>query len=179
MGHQKWFLIKNSDCEDFKDKIQKTKEAVLDVLGKSAGTHFHKKFLLKKDVQADSSVVPLDLSKINQDCCEEIHISETFIDYTTAEGDVISCSVEKKGSKRSFAYTHKCTILKNGQKVLKKKNISAAEYLQYKSNIKKDHKVLRSKRVCIIDNGMYIIVDYFPESDGQPLLAIIQVKGSN
>lgn len=48
MGHQKWFLIKNNDCNDFKDKIQKTKEAVLNVLGKSAGTHFHKKFLLKK-----------------------------------------------------------------------------------------------------------------------------------
>lgn len=46
MGHQKWVLIRNSDCDDFKDKIQKTKEAVLEVLGKSAGTHFHKKFLL-------------------------------------------------------------------------------------------------------------------------------------
>ena len=49
MGHQKWILIGNKDCIDFKDKIQKSKEAVLDVLGKSAGTHFHKKFLLKKD----------------------------------------------------------------------------------------------------------------------------------
>jgi len=173
MGHQKWFLIKNSDCENFKDKIQKTKEAVLDVLGKSAGTHFHKKFLLKKDKQADSSAVPLDLSKIKQDCCEEIQITETFIDYTTTEGKVISCSVEKKGSKRSFAYTHKCTIFKNGQQVLKKKNISAAEYFQYKSNAIKGTKQLRSKRVCIIDNGMYIIVDYFPEIDGQPLIAII------
>jgi len=133
MGHQKWFLIKNSDCTDFKDKIQKTKEAVLDVLGKSAGTHFHKKFLLCKDKKADSSAVPLDLSNIKQDCTEEIHLSETYIDYQTAEGDVISCSVEKKGSKRSFTYTHKLTILKNGQKILKKKSISAAEYIQYKS----------------------------------------------
>ena len=49
MGHQKWILIKNSDCIDFKDKIQKAKEAVLDVLGKMTGTHFHKKFLLKKE----------------------------------------------------------------------------------------------------------------------------------
>lgn len=62
MGHQKWILINNRDCIDFKDKIQKSKEAVLDVLGKSAGTHFHKKFLLKKDKQADISVLPLELS---------------------------------------------------------------------------------------------------------------------
>jgi hypothetical protein len=64
MGHQKWFLIKN-DCHDFKDKIQRCKDAVLDVLGKSAGTHFHKKFLLKKSPKADSAAIPLDLSNLN------------------------------------------------------------------------------------------------------------------
>ena len=53
MGHQKWFLIKNKECVDFKDKIQKTKEAVLETLGKSAGTHFHKKFLLRKEPVQD------------------------------------------------------------------------------------------------------------------------------
>ena len=65
MGHVKWFLIGNKDCNSFKEKIQKTKEAVLDVLGKSAGTHFHKKYLLKKDPKADSSVLPIDLSAID------------------------------------------------------------------------------------------------------------------
>ena len=179
MGHQKWVLIKNKDCVDFKDKIQKTKEAVLDVLGKSAGTHFHKKFLLKKDPQADISAIPLDLSLLDENCFEEIIISETFIDFKTNEGDVIQCSVEKKGSKNSYTYTHKLTVMKNGQRLLKKKNISASEYIQYKSQIKKGTTQLRSKRVCIIDNGMYIIVDYFPQKDGAPMLGIIQVKQSN
>ena len=74
MGHQKWVLIGNKDCIDFKDKIQKSKEAVLDVLGKSAGTHFHKKFLLAKDKQADDSVLPLNLVKVDNACLEEIHV---------------------------------------------------------------------------------------------------------
>jgi hypothetical protein len=56
---------------------------------------------------------------------------------------------------------------------LKKKNISAAEYIQMKSQIKKGSRTLKTKRVCIIDNGVYIIVDYFPEIDGAPLLGII------
>ena len=77
--------------------------------------------------------MPLDLSSIDQDCLEEIHISETFINYQTNEGDVISCSVEKKGTRSSFTYTHKLTIMKNGQKILKKRHISAAEYIQYLS----------------------------------------------
>mmetsp|Transcript_18825 Transcript_18825/g.32156 ORF Transcript_18825/g.32156 Transcript_18825/m.32156 type:complete len:249 (+) Transcript_18825:506-1252(+) len=64
MGHQKWILIKNQECQDFKDKIMKVKESVLDVLGKSAGAHFHKKFLLMKHRTVDNSVLPLDLSEI-------------------------------------------------------------------------------------------------------------------
>jgi len=97
MGHQKWILIGNKDCKDFKDKIEKSKDAVLNVLGKSAGTHFHKKFLLKKDKQADVSALPLNLNQISEACIDEIYVSETFIDYKTSEGEVISCSVEKKG----------------------------------------------------------------------------------
>lgn len=60
MGHQNWILIKNTDCKDFDDKIKKVKESVLNVLGKSTGTHFHKKFLLKKKKMQDSSAMPLD-----------------------------------------------------------------------------------------------------------------------
>lgn len=43
------------------DKIDKTKEAVLETIGKSAGTHFHKKLLLRKDPKADISALPIDL----------------------------------------------------------------------------------------------------------------------
>ena len=57
--------------------------------------------------------------------------------------------------------------------MLKKRNISAAEYIQAKSSIKKGTRVLKTKRVCIISDGVYVIVDYFPETDGQPMLGII------
>jgi CYTH domain-containing protein len=103
-------------------------------------------------------------------------MSETFIDFHTNEGKIINCSVEKKGSHFSFSYTLKTTILKNGQKILKKKNISASEYISYKSMKSKDTETIRSKRLCIIDNGVYVIVDYYMEIDGQPMIAIIQVK---
>jgi len=62
MGHQKWVLIGNEDSIDFKDKIWRTKEAVLDVIGKSSGTHFHKKFLLHKFHTPDNLAIPLDLN---------------------------------------------------------------------------------------------------------------------
>lgn len=179
MGHQKWILIKNTDCSTFIEKIQKTKESVLDVIGKSAGTHFHKKLLLRKIPKADSSAVPIDLQDIDPDCYEEIYLSETFIDYKTKEGEVISCSVEKKGAKNHYSYTLKLNVLINGEKLLKKRNISAAEYIQYKSQIRQGTMTLKTKRLCIIDNGVYIIVDYFNETDGEPMLGIIQVRRGN
>jgi len=179
MGHQKWILIKNSESRDFMDKIEKTKEAVFDVIGKSAGTHFHKKFLLEKAEKADMSAIPMTLKNLDTNCFEEIFISETFINYRTPEGKVLSCSVEKKGAKKHFTYTHKLSILVNDEKLLKKKNISASEYIQYKSQIKKGTTTLKTRRLCIVDNGVYIIVDYFPEKDGAPMLGIIQVKRGN
>lgn len=151
----------------------------MDVIGKTAGAHFHKKLLLQKCPKADISAIPLDYSLIDQVYTEEINIWETFIDYKTREGDVISCSVEKKGAKNHFTYTHKLNLIVNNQKVLKKRTISAAEYIQQMSNIKKGTKTVRVKRMCLIDNGVYILIDYYPETDGQPMLGIIQVRKGN
>ncbi len=66
--------------------------------------------------------------------------------------------------------------MKNGQKLEKKKMISAAEYINYQSQIKKGTQPLKFKRLCIIDNGVYIIVNYFNEQEGAPLLGVIQVR---
>ena len=107
---------------------------------------------------------------------EVITTNETFIDYQSPEGDVISCSIEKKGSKNSYTYTHKITSQTNGQRIHKKKTISAVEYIKYFAQKKKGTSTVRGKRVCIIDNGFYIMVDYYPEVDGQPMLGIIQVR---
>jgi DNA-binding GntR family transcriptional regulator len=121
---------------------------------------------LQKYPQADSSAIPLDFSNIHQGYYEEINIMETFIDYKTREGIVISSSVEKKGAKNHFTYTLKINLIVNKQHVLKKRNISAGEYIQYMSNIKKDTKTLRVKRMCLIDNSVYILLDYYPDIDG-------------
>lgn len=126
--------------------------------------------------QADSSAIPLESSLIDKAYFEEISIWETFIDYKTHEGDVISSSVEKKGAKNHFTYTHKVNLIVNKQKVVKKRNISAAEYIQFMSNIKKGTQTIRVKRMCLIDNAIYIMVDYYPEIDGQPMLGIVQVR---
>ena len=134
---------------------------MLDVLGKSAGAYFHKKYLLQKTSPADNRVLPIDLSSVEQRSFEEIFVTEFLIDYKTTEGEVIRSSVEKRGSKASFTYTLNVKLQKKGQIVQKKKSISPHEYIGYKSMIQKGTVPLKSKRVCIIDNGVYIIINYF------------------
>jgi hypothetical protein len=146
---------------------------VLDVLGKSAGAYFHKKFLLRKDKKADNRVLPIDLSSVKHSAFEEIFVTEFLIDYKSEEGEVIRSSVEKRGSKNSFTYTLNVKLRKKGQVVEKKKSISPTEYIAYKPMISKGTVPLRSKRVCIIDNGVYIIINFFQEVDGEPMLGII------
>lgn len=46
---------------------------MLNILGKSAGTHFYKKFLLKKSPKADISAIPLDI-KVDISQMEEVSI---------------------------------------------------------------------------------------------------------
>jgi len=35
---------------------------------------------------------------------------------------------------------------------------------------------ISANRICTIDNGIYMIMDYYPKVDGQPVICIIQVN---
>jgi hypothetical protein len=77
-------------------------------------------------------------------------------------------SVEKKGSNKSFTYTLKQTITRNGERQLKKKCISASEFVEIDSGDRSDQtrQTLHSSRVCTIDKGVYMIFDYYEHIDG-------------
>lgn len=48
----------------------------------------------------------------------------------------------------------------------KRRNLSVAEYNLAKAAIKKGTKTLETRRICILSDDVYLIVDYFPELDG-------------
>lgn len=60
-----------------------------------------------------------------------------------------------------------------GEKQLKKKCISSQEYVELRQNADPARKTLVSHRVCMIDNGLYMIFDYYEDVDGQPVTCII------
>jgi hypothetical protein len=148
-------------------------------LGHKSGTQFYKKFLLKKTHTTHQNggaffgqnSIPIDFDRESN--YEQVENFETWL--KISDRSVKECTVEKRGANRCFTYTHKRTI-KNGNEVqLKKKCISAAEYIQISDNLDPTRDQLASKRVCIIEDGIYMVFDFYEKIDGQPLTCIIQI----
>ena len=164
----------DNNCDDFNAKIARAKDRVHFILGKSqAGSSFYRKFLLKKSTSKSktTSTVPIELGR--DQAFEESQVIETYIKYSTTEGKVIEASVEKRGSNLAFTYTHKMTLEKHGQRYQKKKAISAADYIDLEQTKLPEMRTLVATRLVTIDQGLYIIIDYYPEVDGQPMICII------
>lgn len=68
------------------------------------------------------------------------------------------------------------TLEKNGQRYAKKKAISAADYIDLEQTKLPDMKTLTGTRIVTIDKNLYIIIDYYPEVDSQPMICIIQIN---
>lgn len=58
----------------------------------------------------------------------------------------------------------------------RKRSISAAEYVEMESQRRTDIKPLHSTRLCTIDEGIYMIIDWYENVPEQPLTCVIQVN---
>jgi len=173
LGHRHWKMIDNN-VPDFNSKINKAKETIQHFLGHRAGQSFYRKFLLKKsDSRVLRTSIPIDLA--DKMSFEESQVYETFIKFASNEGKVLESSIEKKGQNRAFTYTHKILLERNGQKMQKKRSISASEYIELSQNrIDSLHQIF-AQRLCTIDENFYMIFDFYPEIEDQPLICIIQI----
>jgi len=164
----------DNNVPDFNSKINKAKETIQHFLGHRAGQSFYRKFLLKKsDSRVLRTSIPIDLA--DKMSFEESQVYETFIKFASNEGKVLESSIEKKGQNRAFTYTHKILLERNGQKMQKKRSISASEYIELSQNrIDSLHQIF-AQRLCTIDENFYMIFDFYPEIEDQPLICIIQI----
>jgi hypothetical protein len=72
----------------------------------------------------------------------------------------------REGNKNSFNYTHKVQEKIKGQLTNKMRIITAGEYIELMSQQRTDMRPLDSTRLCIIDDGLYIIVDWYDNLPG-------------
>lgn len=57
----------------------------------------------------------------------------------------------------------------------KKRSISASEYIELSQNKIETSKQVYAQRICMIDANFYMIFDFYPEIEDQPLICVIQI----
>jgi len=128
-GHSRLFIVDNN-CVDFNAKIKRCQQHCQQVLGITSGTSFYKKYLLVKKNLANGFAFPVDFG--NHLRHEVLQTIETWL--KPQDKNEVERSIEKKGSNKAYTYTLKSTIDDKGQKQLKKKAISSAEYVENRLN---------------------------------------------
>lgn len=102
-------------------KIQYCIKRCLAVIGMPRPSSMNKKFLLACDGKGLEDLVPQDIK------CEVFKVEETFI-HSAVVGQ--SSMLLKIGKNDSFTYSHHIKFVQKGEKIVKKRGITAREYIE-------------------------------------------------
>lgn len=126
------------------------------------------KFLLVSDQCNYDIKVPKTIKK------EFFQLDDTFLQTDLEDGQSM---VRKIGKNDSFIYSNEWRYLQNGEKIQKKKQITAREYIELLEMKDKSKKQVRKIRQCFIYERQYFMVESFMNVDGSPSILRIETTG--
>ena len=141
-------------------KIDNCLETVLKFIGLPSPSTFIKKFLLIADKSNYDLTVPRNVKK------EYFNIEETFLMLSSEEQ--IDNVVRKIGKNDSFIYYHETKVMQNQERIVRKRQITAREYIELLEQKDRDKKVIKKLRQCFIYEQQYFMVDTFLNVKGFP-----------
>jgi hypothetical protein len=159
VGHPHFSIIQNN-FQTFQMKIDNCLETVLKFIGLPSPSTFIKKFLLIADKSNYDLTVPRNVKK------EYFNIEETFLMLSSEEQ--IDTVVRKIGKNDSFIYYHETKVMQNQERIVKKRQITAREYIELLEQKDRDKKVIKKLRQCFIYEQQYFMVDTFLNVKGFP-----------
>ena len=119
-------------------KIDNCLETVLKFIGLPSPSTVIKKFLLIADKNNYDLSVPRNVKK------EYFNIEETFLMLSSEEQ--IDNVVRKIGKNDSFIYYHETKVMQNQERIVKKRQITAREYIELLEQKDRDKKVIKKLR---------------------------------
>lgn len=164
VGHPHFSIIDNREGVTFQQKVDKCVESVCRYIGLPTPTSFYKKFLLRVsghfEVQAPNDVK-----------MEYFQIEEAFL----MPGDMMENFLRKTGKNDSFTYSHEMRSYQCDERIEKRRQISAREFIeQFEQSKAANKKILKKVRQCFIYEQQYFLVETFLNVDGQPSLLRIE-----
>ncbi|TNV80345.1 hypothetical protein FGO68_gene2527 [Halteria grandinella] len=152
VGHPHFSIIQNN-FQTFQMKIDNCLETVLKVIGLPSPSTFIKKFLLIADKANYDVNVPRNVKK------EYFNIEETFLQLLGE--DQIDNVIRKIGKNDSFIYYHETKVVQNNERIVRKRQITAREYIELLDQKDPEKKVIKKLRQCFIHEQQYFMVDTF------------------
>lgn len=145
----------------FTGKIDRCVDAVFKTIGLPTPQTHHKKFLLV--------TLPgmFDINTPNKVKKEVFQIEETFLQSTKAGYEAV---IRKIGKNDSYTYTHEVRQYKGKERIQKKRQLTAREYLETQEQSAKSFVKLQKFRQCFTYEGQYFMVETLLNVDQQPSL---------
>lgn len=166
VGHPHFSIIDNSSTQGFQKKIDRCLDTVLNFIGLPTPANFYKKFLLITRAGEYEITLPKNVKK------EFFQLEETFL---IATADQVENFIRKSGKNDSFNYNHEIRFYQNNERIVKKRQISAREYIELFENQRDpSEKQLKKIRQCFIYEQQYFMVETFLNVDGSPSLLRIE-----
>lgn len=163
VGHPQFNIVKNTK-KGFKTKIDYCLKRVLSFIGMPQPTSLTRKYLLATDKTNPEINVPAGVKK------ETFQIEETFMTTQVGTANIL----RKVGKNDAFTYSHEMRYEISGEKIQKKRQITAREYIELSESTDTTKKKIIKQRQCFIYERQYFMVETFMNLEYNP--SILRVE---
>ena len=171
-GHPHFKIIDNNHSGGFKGKIQALLKTVTKNIGLPDSKAIQKKFLLEHDGSGNFMTdEPQDLKR------ETFEVEEVFL--ISRHKEEIESKIRSRGKEDSYTYVHETKTLLKGEEIIRKRQISAREFIQLMDL--KDPKTIPIEKIrhCFIFKNQNFVVDVFKNIKECPVILRIETDNTS
>mmetsp|Transcript_21736 Transcript_21736/g.21446 ORF Transcript_21736/g.21446 Transcript_21736/m.21446 type:complete len:326 (+) Transcript_21736:565-1542(+) len=162
-GHPHFKIIDNHHEGGFKGKIQEILKTVTKHIGLPDTAFVQRKFLLMQDGEGRFIInEPTGLKR------ETFEVEEIFLAPRGTEE--IESKIRSRGKEDSYTYIHESKTVVKGEEIIRKRQISAREFIQLSDQKIENTSPVEKIRHCFIYKNQNFVVDVFKSIKGNPII---------
>lgn len=166
-GHPQHKIFGNSHKDGFKGKIDSLLSFVKSIVGLPQDALEQKKYLIESNENGDFMFDPPPNVKM-----ESFEVEETYL--IAQDADTLEHKVRSRGKGDSYTYAHEVLKKIKGEKIKRKRPISAREYIQLLEHTDPDRKSMAKARHCFIYENNSYIIDVFQNLDSNTFKSVLE-----
>jgi CYTH domain-containing protein len=166
-GHPHFKIIDNRHEGGFKAKIQALLKIVIKHIGLPDTAFVQMKFLLMQDGEGRFIInEPSGLKR------ETFEVEEVFL--ITRGEEEIESKIRSRGKEDTYTYIHESKTVVKGEEIIRKRQISAREFIQLMDQKDSNTQQVEKIRHCFIYKNQNFVVDVFQNLEGSPTILRIE-----